>query len=188
MKILKKDKTSTRLKADDFRPDAPADLKSDATAGIYLGPVINSRSFSLKRVGIFGAVLAVGALLIGLIVFSLQFSRAPSCDNTTLKQYNRAVRSVDDYHNSLKELTQQIESNANYKKDITCTYMVYTRYASKQNAGKSRELLEVMKALYKDGARIDTGLLDQKSLQKEEEYVKLLEYSRDLKDGGEGRG
>lgn len=138
--------------------------------------------------------LTVLGLIAVLLMFLLVINRTrianfvdgERCGEAIIVRYNNA--SGDSYTKELEEVAKDVESTAGYSRDITCNYIVYLHYANVRDVDKSRQLLETMKILKQQGKNIDAKILNQKSFEDMELFVKKLEHNRDIGDKSDGSG
>lgn len=151
----------------------------------------NSQKVNNKKILMLLAVVVVAALLVLAWLRRTDitdFVSGNSCDRSVIDKHNKAVRSVDNFANSLKTSSLEVESKPGYTENITCVYIVYEHYAYLQDVNKTRELLNTFKALQQKGDKIDKRILDQKTYEQMEMYVKSLEHNRDIGDKSDGSG
>lgn len=136
------------------------------------------------------AVVIVAIVLIAGTVFGLLVLRKPPCGGAILEEYLQALDTpvADEFDKKIKQVTEKIKSNPEYQEDITCAYMAYTYHAYKLDPEDMREHLEIIKRLYANGDRVDKKILNQKSIDEMEQFVRSLEASRDLGDKADGNG
>ena len=152
----------------------------------FLNAIKHKRTrFLLSIVSI---TIAVFGLSLSLVQQDFFNKTTTVCDEKVITRYNQAITSTDNFTSALKAVAMVVEKTHNYDKDSTCVFIVYQHYAHIMDVDASRKQLEIMKSLAHKGGKIDDRIIDKKSLDTMEQYVKSLEYNRDLGGKGDGSG
>jgi hypothetical protein len=191
MKLFGKRTDKKETKSVEANPIADTPAVATPKPARFKGKLTLSRVSKKKLV-----ILVVGVIIVALMAWIFTAKRTQvtnyvtgkRCDETVITKYNNANRSIDNYAKEVEAVVKEVESKSGYAKDISCVYIVYTHYSHKQDASRSRELLETMKTLKQKGKSIDAKILDQKSFEDMEMYVKSLEHNRDIGDKRDGSG
>lgn len=169
--------------------------KTDETSNTQVvashpNPGKNSKFKNKRFLVVAGAVVTIG--LFGILIVNREdftnFAKGNRCGQKDIERHNQAIKSTDNFANNVKAVALEVESKKGYTKDVTCVFIVYQHYSYAQDVDKSRQLLEIIKTLEKQGKRIDKRMVGIRTIEQMEMYVKSLEHNRDIGDKADGSG